>query len=59
MEYTMIGSETFVYCMHTFSDLEVQVVNTPIEQLHRSVNFVLFCGITTVYNKSGQSQSVI
>ena len=36
----MIGSEIFVWRVHTESNLKVQFVN--IERMHRSVAFVLF-----------------
>ena len=36
----MIGSEIFVWRVHTESNLKVQLVN--IERMHRSVAFVLF-----------------
>ena len=36
----MIGSEIFVWRVHTESNLKVQLLN--IEQMHRSVAFVLF-----------------
>ena len=39
-ENAMIGSEIFVWRVHTESNLKVQLVN--IERMHRSVAFVLF-----------------
>jgi len=36
----MIGSEIFVWRVHTESNLKVQLVN--VERMHRSVAFVLF-----------------
>ena len=36
----MIGSEIFVWHVHTESNLKFQLVN--IERMHRSVAFVLF-----------------
>ena len=40
VESTMIGSEIFVWRVHTESNLKVQRVN--IERMHRSVAYVLF-----------------